>query len=204
MRGYGMDYNGRGNGWMGGMDRGYDSGYGAGGQSGRNGGYNGSWAEGEWTGYGAGNQRMGHGGEHDHYSRRDFMNNQGGYSNDLGGRGYGRDYGTMDRGMTDRGYDHDLHGRHNHHEPRFFRHWADTDQDEDYAWESGRHGVPGGMSRGGYPGRGETDHGGGRWLDENGYPRGYQGGGVHNFARTGRDYFRAYGANFRNRYDPRW
>lgn len=198
MRGYGKDYNRRGNGWTGGMDRGYDVGYGAGGQGGwnRGGGYNGSWAEGEWTGYGAGGQGMGRGGMNPG-AGRDYGyqgTNRGGMQG-----GYGRDYGTMNRG-----YDHDHHP-HPQHEPRFFRHWADTDQDEDYAWESGRHGMPGGMNRGGYQGRGEMDRGGGgQWMDENGYPRGYQGGGVHNFGGTGRDYFRAYGANFPNRYDPRW
>ena len=194
MRDYGMDYGNRGSGWTGGRNRGYDNGYGAGGHQGgwnRGGGYNGSWTEGEWTGYGAGGRDYGYEGTNRGEMNRGEMN-RGGMQG-----GYGRDYGAMDRG-----YDHEHRQQGG---PRFFRHWADTGQDEDYAWESGRHGMPGGMNRGGYQGRGEMDRGGDqRWMDDNGFPRGYQGRGVHNFAGNDRDHFRAYGANFPNRYDPRW
>jgi hypothetical protein len=205
MRDYGMDYNRDRSGWMGGSDRGYDAQYGQG-WGGRDRGAldYGGWDRGDrWTGSGGMNRGgafQGRGGEYDDfgggpdhgYERTTYRPMRGrGETMDRGGmmhHGYGRDYGEMNRG----GF------RGEEDEPRFFRHWAGDQSDEDYDWESGRHGVPRNVGRG-------MSHGGNeRWLDDNGYPRGYRGSGVHNYGGGGRDHFRAYGANFRLGYDPRW
>ncbi len=202
MRGYGMDYDRDRSGWMGGRDRGYDAGYGQGWGSRDRGD--------RWTGgrMNQGGAFRGRGGEYGSHSRRDFLTNQGDFSDDFGGghdygyegtnrggfrgwpsRDYGHDYSGMDRGGMDR-------GGVEHGGDRFFRHWTDEDDD---GWESHRHGMPRNVGRGGMSYGGNE-----RWLDDNGFPRGYQGRGIHNFSGTGRDHFKAYGANFRNRYDPQW
>jgi hypothetical protein len=184
MRGYGMDYNRGRSGWIGGRNRGYDTGY-----------RSPDYVDRAWNDRGGAFQGRG---EYDTYTRRDFLTNQGDFSDDFGGGDYG--YEGMNRGGMARGGTRDRgsmrgYGR-DYDEPRYFRHWADADTDEDYEWDSGRHGILG-------RGRG-MDRGGGRWLGEDGFPRGYQGRGVHNYGGSGRDYFRAYGATFKNGYDPRW